>query len=128
MSQHDPNYKRLGLIVMLFVLLLFIFACQKVFTGDGSYDEMTGNLESKTNVAGERVDIVSSFNFVGFILEFFGFFFGFMFITFNLSPVFAIIILPIYTVLLVVFWLLIIDIFTDVGEILIKIADAIIPF
>lgn len=128
MSQHDPNYKRFGLIMMLFVLLLFIFACQKVFTGEGDYDDVTSRMSGETNTAGGKVDLISSFNFISFILEFIGFFFGFMFINFNLSIGFAIIILPIYTVLLLAFWLLIIDIFTDVGEVLIKIADAIIPF
>lgn len=103
MSKDDPSFKRLGTILILFIVVLVISSSQAMLLKDEeAYNTMVGEETQNLNVAGTAMDII-------------GFFFGsFLFKIATLPLYMIIIITPMYLILLVVFWYLILDFIKDV--------------
>lgn len=125
MSSGDPNLTRLGAFLLLFILMLFLYASKSVLLDNSDdYEQMTKNAE--TNAKKTNFGILEVF---GMIIDFILFFFGFAFFSIpNMSWYLTVFFIPIYSVMLIAFWYLMIDIIKDFIDSGSSILDAIIPF
>ena len=104
MSKDDPSFKRLGTILFLFVVVLLISLCQAVLLRDtDTYDTLTGSETEGLNVTGSLVDVIGFF-FGGFLLK----------ASAVLPEYMMLFIIPIYLILIGVFWYLVLDFLKDV--------------
>lgn len=129
MGTNDPNLKRISVLLLVLVFMMVIYACKSILLNDAEdYSSLTGDVEQ--NAKSTRG--INAFNVIGMVLSFVGFMIGLFFIDIpSLSWYLSIFLVPIYTILLFVFWLLAIDIILDIfdksSDIITKIVDAIIP-
>ena len=116
----DTNLKRLGMIVTIFIFLLFVYSCKAVLLQDSTdYDELTGDIQSQTSEGEKSVDMWGALGLIG---DFVGFFFGLMFFQIGaMAWYFSIFLVPLYAIMLLGFWGLVISFILDV-------ADIVIPF
>ena len=117
MSKGDSNLKRLGAIISIFCFLLFLYSCKSVLLNDSSdYEALTGDIETQT--ANQDKDI-SPWSAIATIGDFLGFFFGLMFFQIGtLSWYFNIFLVPLYSIMLIGFWGLILDYIFDIADLI----------
>ena len=117
MSKGDGNLKRLGAIVTIFCFLLFLYSCKAILMNDASdYESLTGDIEEQTT---DKDKSLSPWDAIATIGDFLGFFFGLMFFQIGtLSWYFNIFLIPLYSILLVGFWGLILDYIFDIADLI----------
>jgi len=120
MSSDDPQLKRMSVMIVLIIFVLFFNLLQAVMLNiDDPYNEMLekGKTYSATDEPTENPAVLPSFDFFGFIWSFLTFFTGgFIFTTLTELPLWmSPILIPIYIILLIGFWFLIIDYIKDIN-------------
>jgi len=102
MAEKDPNFKRLGTILFLFIIVLLINVAQAVLlNAPDQYNEQ----------------VSQEFSSWDMVLSFLTFFIGgFVITSLNTFPMWmSAIILPIYSLLMITFWYLIYDFASDIS-------------
>lgn len=103
---HGERYKRLGLIIVLFMLILFLYGAQYIFTGDGGKYESQSSIS--TNSMPDKAPGILDGLFA--VLGFVGFLFGGLVLSAPEFPVYlSVFIYPLYFIVLISFWYMIID-------------------
>lgn len=116
----DANLKKLGAILSIFVFLLFLYSCKAVLLQDSSdYEMLTDDIQSQTTEGDKDIDIWDTLGIIG---DFIGFFFGLMFFQMGaIAWYFNIFLIPLYAIMLLGFWGIIVSYILDI-------ADIVIPF
>lgn len=117
MSDADPNFKRLGTIIFLFIIVLAIDSCQYVFLNEIDTQDNLAQGESLSPNVVENLGEDEGIDYIDFIVNYCGFFVGTFLVRAALILPFwmYIIILPIYLILILVFWYIIIDFIKDIS-------------
>lgn len=113
MGQSDPTFKRLQIILVLFIFVLCFDAGQAFLLNDSSsYESLTGS--TGTQLPTDEPEESAGLN-IGFVFDFIGFFFGgFLFKLPLLAGWMIVFLLPMYLIVMLSFWYLVIDFIKDI--------------
>lgn len=117
MSKGDSNLKRMKAILVIFIFLLFIYSCKAILLNDTSdYENLTKDIESESEENTKNLDPIGAILTIG---DFLGFFFGLMFFQIgHLSWYLNIFLVPLYSIMLIAFWILILDYIFDIADLI----------
>lgn len=116
MSKGDPSLTRLGYILAIFVFMIFLFACKSVLLNDSSDYEVITDTKAENTIGDSTPSVWDAITVIG---DFVGFFFGlFLFQMPSLAWYFNIILVPIYVIMLMGFWGLILDFIFDIADLI----------
>jgi len=114
MGTSDPNYKRYGILLIIVVFMLFLFACKSILLHDTEeYESFTSNIVTEA----EAKQDMSILDAISTVFGFFGFLVGLFFFEMpNIAWYLNIFLVPIYVILLFTFWYMVADIVYQVYQ------------